>query len=80
MVFPIGMLSYIWLGSPFSTAECGHLAPAGCFSSFSHTVIYDVWPLSLALPGPDYKPNAICPPVSLHTHGELGEAVLQFAI
>ena len=78
--FPIDPLSYVWLGIPFAAARCGHLAPAGCSSSFIHTIIYDVWSLSLAFPGPDYKPNAICPLVGLHNHGELGEAVLLFAI
>ena len=78
--FPIGILSYVWLGSPFATTGHDHPAQTGCSSSFGHTIIYDVLPPSLSFPGPDYKPNAVCLPVSLNTHSELGEAVLQFTV
>ena len=56
------------------------LAPAGYSSSFGHTVVYDMSGLLvLHFLGQNISPTQFVPHVGLHTHGELGEAVLLFA-
>ena len=78
--FPIGLLSCPWHGSYFATAGHGHLAPTGCTSSYSNTIICDVWPPVLVFPGPNCKASTVCPHVGLHSHGGLCEAVPWFVM
>ena len=80
LYFPINPVFFAWPGHLFATAKCGHLDPVGHTLFCSHIGICDVWPLFFMFPGQSCRPNAVCPPASLHSHGVPHGAVPPFVI